>query len=341
MSDSSSQRPGILNISPPSHLYDTSLDETINKTEDKNIQDFSPPSHLFDTLESDISLEDETQEDMQNPSAIKPLERDFKDMYKISGILPDFSQEDFDISLPEEVVEEITKHKQSRRTVFADQQGLPLAQDNEGQRLRLSQKYEKYKTKPKHVPFSKPPSSGSIDSDPGVAIVNPGHSGPSLETTTKKPITTRSGRTVKKPQMLGEWDTDVDTSPEPSFDQPQPPTTKSKDFKPGPEQTGPKIQRLVGLEHPQYQTPTFSRFQPQKVLKTALPPTPQGVEAAPKPLEKGVSKNPQPQGLLRTPLQPEQQKSAIPDDIHLGDSPPRPRRPARERKPPTRYGFED
>lgn len=258
-------------------------------------------------------------------------------MYKISGILPGdfsgFTQEDLDVSLPEDVIKEITSHEQSRKTVFADQHGFPLAEDNDGQRLRLSQKYEKYKIKPKHVPFSKPPSSGSAESNPE---------------TTVKPVTTRSGRVVKKPQMLGEWVTDSLNDTDRSEEKPKDPVTdlSPRLMEPGhnPPPLGLKTQRLVGIEHPQYQTPTFSRFQPQKVIKkpkTTVPPAPPGVETETKNPSKNSPQNPQPQGLLRGTIPPNQQQQQIPDDIHLGDSPPRLRRTTRERKPPSKYGFED
>jgi len=335
--DSSPEDFKIQDVTPPSDLSKIELEsEDLPMPGDENILDVSPPLGLYDTIESAIQSDEESLEDVSKITS-KPLEREFKDMYKISGILPGdfsgFTQEDLDVSLPEDVIKEITSHEQSRKTVFADQHGFPLAEDNDGQRLRLSQKYEKYKIKPKHVPFSKPPSSGSAESNPETTI---------------KPVTTRSGRVVKKPQMLGEWVTDSLNDTNQSEEKPKDPVIDSSPrlMEPGhnPPPLGLKPQRLVGIEHPQYQTPTFSRFQPQKVIKTpktVISPAPPGVRTETKTPSKNSPQNPQPQGLLRGTIPPNQQQQQIPDDIHLGDSPPRLRRTTRERKPPSKYGFED
>ena len=368
----------------------TSFTENVDKTEVTNILDTSPPPGWNSSLVLPPTLSQ-----LFTPTVEKaPLEN----LYKITADITLSSsnngsqdsrqyagEEDLNPSLPFDLINELTTYDKTRKqkAIFADHHGLPLIEDNEGMRWRPTRRYEKDKTQPKHVPFSAPPTPDSSESAQSL---------PDSKTKTP-PVTTRTGRIVKKPTMFGEWE----TNPSPHFgDTPEKESHKGKEKESTPVRSDSQTMspsrltgfhwspdaneflNLSGMEHPKFQTPSFSRFDPSKLKeafkpKTKItdkmtgfpqqqqktqpsPPTPHGdpVESR-KPAktqdqtqtQKGPLKA---RGLLRTPVEnsPKQHQKQqgfptphpLPPDIQLGDSPP-PRRTARNRKPPRRFGFED
>ncbi len=117
-----------------------------------------------------------------------------------------------------------------RRTVFSDKRGFPIAIDNTGLKWRLSKRFTKDDTKPRHLPFDTLPGSDSSPSDrssdqgvlPATSTpLHPAKPGPAMpqfpvtpfsqaqstrEDTTNPDTVTRSGRKVKPVTRFGSWD---------------------------------------------------------------------------------------------------------------------------------------
>ena len=356
-------------VSPSKPIFSPSK-EIPSQLTTSNIMDTSPPPD-WDNLSS---LEDHSKDK-------KPLNT--KDLYKITADISESSEEppsrhyageeNLDPTLPDEIQEEINLFN-PRKASFADHQGLPLAIDNEGNKWLLARNYEKDpQTTPKHIPFSNPSSPTNED------VV--------LQTQKEEPdqqqIKTRTGRIVRKPERLIEKDTPTkektnltkkqntlvsnDTFEKDKTGLSPTPISRLTGFPWFKKTPEPQLmKKLSGIEHPNFKTPVYSRFDPSRLKrvltkpnpasKTILdPPTPQGDrDDASKPdpakTRAKTTKNPKisplgPIGLLRMPVGPspaQQANPPIPDDIQLGgDSPPTLRRSTRARKPPTRYGFED
>ena len=358
--------PSIL-VSPKREIFSPNK-EIPSQLMTSNIMDTTPPLD-WDEL---VSFEDQSQN--KDKKALNT-----KDLYKITADISESSdetlrhyagEEDLDPTLPNEIQEEINQFN-PRKASFADHQGLPLAIDNEGNRWLLTKDYEhnpNVKTR-KHIPYSN--SSSSNNEDELVTTL------PETDIV-QQPTTTRTGRVIKKPERLIEKETPPKekrpkkTIQDTTFEKAKTglsPTRLSRLtgfpwFKKTPE---PKlVKKLSGIEHPNFTTPVYSRFNPSKLIKartgvskqtvtaTPLPQTPTPQENVDKsvlpdlPTKAKPAKNPKisplgPIGLLRMPVAPSptQQQPQLPDNIQLGDSPPALRRSTRARKPPSRYGFED
>ena len=356
-------------VSPSKPIFSPSK-EIPSQLTTSNIMDTSPPPD-WDNLSSS---EDHSKDK-------KPLNT--KDLYKITADISESSEEppsrhyageeNLDPTLPDEIQEEINLFN-PRKASFADHQGLPLAIDNEGNKWLLARNYEKDpQTTPKHIPFSNPSSPTNED------VV--------LQTQKEEPdqqqIKTRTGRIIRKPERLIEKDTPTkekrnltkkqntlvsnDTFEKDKTGLSPTPISRLTGFPWFKKTPEPQLmKKLSGIEHPNFKTPVYSRFDPSRLKrvltkpnpasKTILdPPTPQGdrddsSKPDPAKTRAKTTKNPKisplgPIGLLRMPVGPspaQQANPPIPDDIQLGgDSPPTLRRSTRARKPPTRYGFED
>jgi len=94
-----------------------------------------------------------------------------------------------------------------KRTKFSDEKGLPIAEDNQGRKYRLTRSFG-INPKAKRMVLSEQASSASGSGESG----EPSQPSPDHPVPSKPPqITTRTGRVIKKPDMLGDWD--METSP--------------------------------------------------------------------------------------------------------------------------------